>query len=429
MTMLSLITKTIASSGSKAPLRIKFQMTSALTADSDIMKVTLPSGQYTASSSTLVCSFRTYTGTFESEFTEKIVSQVIAPTFSSSVITVSPGTTLAANTNHELVCVVSDYTGFTILSAANQKMTVTFSNSGSTSYYATSTFRLYQYQSTPFIQLTNFYFTSKYSSDPNALVFKMLINTALTVYPNRRIEIELPSASSNLIGSGWSSSPRNLPCGFATTSSLFVKRTSSSSSLRCTFVQGTVPKIRIENYKSASASMTNTFSVIIYDLANSVIAQDFVRYFDANIVVTDEAAYTQSRHKWHRGFPLETATSLMQTSTATFPSSGTSAYYTSTTLTRSGITWYEDCLAANCRFLIRALNTDWKFGRASSATAFQISTTTPSATTTQTNGIIIDTVNQIICKSFVFLFINHFYCSCSIHIHKPLDIKWRPLWI
>ena len=419
MTMLSFTTKTIVSTtGNKAPLRIKFQMASALTADTDIMKITLPSGQYAASTSTLVCSFRTYTSTFESEFTENIVSQVTAPTFASSVITVSPGATLAANTNHELVCVVSDYTGFTILSAANQKMTVTFSDSGSTTYYATSTFRLYQYQSAPFITLTNFYFTSKYSSDPNALVFKMLINTALTVYPNRRIEIELHSASSNLIGSGWTSSSRNLPCGFATTSSAFVKRTSSSSYLRCTFVQGTVPKIRIENYAAAATSAT--FSVIIYDLANSVIAQDFVRYFDAKIVVTDEVAYTQSRHQWRRGFPLETATSLMQTSTGNFPTSSTTAYATAATLTESSVSWSETCAAANCRFLIRAQNTDWKFGRATSTTAFQI------AGTSQFN-VIIDTVNQIICKNFVFPLINYFYCSCSIHINRIN--KWKLLHI
>jgi len=237
--------------------------------------------------------------------------------------------------------------------------------------------------------MTSFLFTSKYSADPNALVFTMRINTALTVYPNRRIEIELPSASSSLIGSGWTSSSRNLPCGFSTTS--LVKRTTTSSTLRCTFVQGTVPKIRIENYAALAA--TNTFQVIIYDLANSVIAQDFVKYFDATVVVTNEAGNTQSRHKLRRGFPLETATTLMQTSTGTFPTSGTAAYATSTTLTKATVSWSETTASTKGRFLIRAKNTDWKFGRTGTATGFTVGGTSQS-------NVIVDTVNQIMCNKF-----------------------------
>lgn len=361
---LSFITKTI--NPSRAPIRVKFQLTSILPATSGKIELQLPSGQY-AYVGNLYGFFRTYSTDFD--YTQK---EAYSISISGPTLTVQPIADLPANTVHEVIITTDQASTphFTILSANGKTMPVTFENSGGIIFK--QTINLYKYNSNPIVFLQNFYYTSKYASDLNVLVLNMKTNAATADFATSILEIELSSASSNLIQNGMTSSTRQLTCGVTgvASSTVAVRSASKAAAPKCIIVQSTTPKIRIENY--AAMATSSTFNIILYDLYNSIIPKDPVSYFDFVVVYTDMSTNARYKHKLTRAFTTTTGSS--GTSSALSSPTLSSYYYGAPTALSVGVTWPsgQSC-NANCRMVIRSSGTDWKFTDAANF-QFQINT-------------------------------------------------------
>lgn len=309
---------------------------------------------------------------------------------SGTTFTVQPSTTLAANTLHEVIITTDGTTPhFAKLSAANT-MPVSFENAGG--IINKETINLYVYQATPRITLEKLYYTSKYASEVNTLVLNMKANSATTIFATSTIEIEMPSASSTLIKSTLTATSRQLTCGI---SGISIRGTSTAAAPKCIIVQGTKPKIRIENYAIIASS--TTFNVVLYDLSNSIIPQDDVAYLDLVVKYTDWNTKYRSQQKVTRAFTAISGTSPGTTTALSAPTMSSVNYGDSTTMTIS-VTWPtgQTCSNTNCRIIIKSSGTDWKFTDATNF-QFKIGTATPA-----TQPIILDLANNAFGKSLIF---------------------------
>jgi len=380
MLMLSFFTKTI--NPPQAPFRLRFKLTSVLST-SGTVEVTLPANEFSYTGTNLICYFKTYTSDLDYTLKRSALG-ASAPTITGSlgtgfIITASPSANLAANTQHELVCDADDYAGFNIIGSDNKFLTATFTD---TTTLATGSIPLYQYQATPILRINNFYLGTKYTTNPNTIILSLTAQSTITEFPNQVAEIEFSSASSGLIKAGFTALSRDLPCGIVSSVTL---RTSSKGTLRCTLIQSSPPRVRIENY--AQIATGTTFSLMLYDLDNSILVQSFIDYLDFKVLVTDAVNGRQSRHLARRIFTTEPAGVTIPTATLDFPTSSATTYSTVTTLT-SAITWNaaDTCTLGTCRFIIKAKNTDWKFR--STAFDFTIDGTAQTKLVDEVNNII-----------------------------------------
>ena len=360
--MLSFMTRTI--NPAKAPFRIRFRLSSALSTSGNV-KITLPANQYGYTGTSLLCYFKTYTS--ELDYTTQIsATGASTPTITGTLgtgytMTVSPRSTLAANRIHELVCDTDDLTGFNRLAIDNQMLTATFTDGTA---LAITSLPLYRYQANPALRMNSLHIGTQYSTNPNTIILSLTANSLISTFPNQAVEIEFTSASNALIKSGFNSLSRDIQCGIVPTVSNVNLRSLSKGTLRCTLVQSSPPKVRIENYNQINSG--TTFTLMLYDLDNSKIAQSFIGYLDIKVLVTNPATGTQFQHRARRLFtPLASGVTI-PTTALDFPTSSILTYSTATTLT-SSITWAagDTCSLGSCRLIIKGKNTDWKFRRTS----------------------------------------------------------------
>lgn len=396
--MLSFVTKTISTT--KAPIRVRFKLpSSSITANNGQVKLELPNNQYdyTTTGATAVAWFRTYLNEFD--FTQQeaystTITGSVSPT-TGLTIAVTPSTTLVANQLYEVVIMTqivgSTDVNFNLLSDDNTQLKATFYSAGST-IIATDSARLYKYNSAPIVSVNSFYSLSNFATGTNTLIFGLTTSAGLAVSSSSLLEIEFPSASGSLIIDGLTltDNKRQIPCGVVginkrTTSSL----TSSAVAPRCILVRSSTPKIRIENYEVASAT---TFNVILYDVQNSVIAQDAVDSLDAVVIYTNVNINSRSKVKLSRAFTTVTGSNPTSSSEPLAAASTAKDYYAAATLTNTITPWPASC-SPNCRLLVRSTGSDWVFQSASTDFVFQI------GSTSQT--LIVDKANNAFGKSLI----------------------------
>lgn len=351
--LLSFITKSI--NLSTAPIRIRFRLSTDLQATIGKVTLTLPSSEYSYSSSgSLVGYFRSYSN--EIDFIQKeaysiSISGTLSPGY---IIVASPATTLTADMLHELV-VLNDLnpqtnSNFGKLLNEGKSLLAVFDNSGT--QFARGSIPLYTYKPTSHISITGFQFTSTSDSTINTLVLSLVIASGITAFPASVIEIEFPSASNTLINVGLSDSNRQLQCGVL---GLDKRTTSVEIAPRCTWVPSYIPKIRIENY--ASKLIGANFVIILYDLLNNIIPKSSVNSLDMVITYTDQNLQVRSRSKLTRAF---TAISGPAVQTITLSDMTTSVpYYGEVSILTQTIVWPTGMDCTTCQFVIRGW--DWQF--------------------------------------------------------------------
>ena len=388
---LSFYTKTVASIPSPyAPLRINFILPSPSLSAAGTMTIVLPSSQYTYTNTFgWVCYFRSYTT--ESYYTQSPATCTVTASPPLTIVATASAA-LAANVKHQLVVessngvMANDFAVYSSVTANTFK--VTFANSGTTIAFA-SNIPLYTYKPTHIAQPASLYATNIYSSDANTLIMQVTTTSAITAYPNYLMEINFPSASSALINFGATTAPRTITCGLIglTARSIYAQP-------RCVLVQSTIPKVRIENF-DALPTVGTTFSVILYDLANTVIAVDSVRYLDINFVVKAFDFTTRYEGALLKMFTPTTGSASPLTTSSNFPThSAVTSYYTAATLTAT-IAFAYTC--SSCKFIVRGTNTNYVF--------------TGSLTVTGTAGstTLFDTVNNIFGIFFLLFLTNPLY--------------------
>ena len=382
----SFLTKSI-NNNNRVPIRLKFTLANNIPANTGSVSLELPAGEYAYdTTSNLLCYFRTYSNELDYTETQAADCQVAGTSATGLTVTATPATALAANTQQELIVNTDSTTnpGFAQIGSAGNYVTISFSNAGGV--VASSRPMLYEYENPPLVQITDFYYTSNYN-DPNTIILELTANIAIPIFPTSLIELELTSASGNIIQSGQTATTRDIECGVVG----LTARAASSSTLRCVIVDDAVPKIRIENY--AAITSGTVFYLMLYDLDNTVIAQNLVGGFDAVLVTTNTNTNRQSQHHLTRMFLARTGSLENAALTLNFPTSSSLVYNTATTLTES-ITWGTgDSCTTDCRLIVRGLDTDWKF----QGTGFQF------AIDGTVQSVLLDQVNNIFGKTFIYL--------------------------
>ena len=347
------VIKTIGST--RTPIRVKFELTSSLAAGSGTVILDLPSNEFNYdTSSTVVCVFKTYQGSGLLYTESDAACDVSGSLTQGFVITAVTDVTLSANVIHELVVSTTNSASpnFNQFSGSSKQLVVSFRSGGNNIAY--KNIDLYQFQTSAPFKISDFYFTSAYSSDPNTLILALSTSTSVAAFPSSLIEFELTSASSSIIKNGLSSDDRNLTCGIVGLD----MRSSSNSNLRCIFVQSSPPKVRLENYDAISSG--TTFYVMLYDLDNSVIADDFVSYFDFKVLYTAVADQTQSQHQLTRLFRATSGGGETSTTESGVLSTSATTYGASTTLS-SSLTWTSANECTNCRIIGQGASVPWQF--------------------------------------------------------------------
>ena len=365
----------------RVPLRLKFTLATALPVTTGTVTLTLPANEFNYdTTSNLACYFRTYTNSLD--YTESTATSCTASGALNTgfVITAVTSVALAQNTLQELVVETDSASNpyFNVISSANKQLLVSFASAGTT-LVAGSSITLYQYQATPFISASGFSYMTKLAQDPNTLFIQLSTATTILAFPSTLIELELSSASSAIIKSGLAQGTRDIQCGLVT----LTLRTSSVATLRCTLVSSSPPRVRIENYAAIASGAS--FYLMLYDLDNSVVAQDYLSFLDAKLIVTNLATNLQSQYQLTRMYQANTGTAGVTPTTQAFPTSSATTYNTVTVLS-STIGWNAADTCTNCRFLVRGLATDWAF---LTSTDFQFLINSASQT------VILDQVNNI----------------------------------
>lgn len=413
---LSLMTKTI--NPPTAPIRVRFKLTQSLSysSNSGQVKLVLPSNEYawTDTGTNLLGYFRTYKNEFD--FTQ---TQAAFITFSGTLstgYTIVAGTPLlASGTLNELVIMtdrIPESTAhFAKLSADGKQLTASFSYIvSSTTILNKNTIDLYMYRGSPFVTISNFYYTSKYASDANSLVFTLNTNNDIPAYPTSAIEIELTSASTTLIKSGITTNDRQLSCGIT----VVTKRPNSVTAPRCIMVHSSPPKIRIENYEAFSAG--TTFNVVIYDLLNTIIPQSSIKYFDAVVIYTDFDTKARSRVKLTRAFTALSGSAGAGTTALTDMTTSIPQYGSVSTLTQN-VAWSTTMDCISCRFIVKSSGSDWKF-KDPADFEFRIDGSLQT--------VILDTINNAFGK-YLYVVLSNFL-SCAINYtpsYKLNDVRFH----
>ena len=378
MSSLRFYTKTVSTtSTSYAPLRINFILPSPSLSAGGTVTVVLPSSQYGYTNTVgWVCYFRSHVT--DSYYTQSSASCTVSASPPLTIVATASAA-LAASVKHQLVVeslnnvLANDFAVYS--SATANTFKITFSNSGTDVAYA-SNVPLYPYKPTHLAQPANFYITNIYSGNANTLITQISTTGAIAAYPNYLMEINFPSASSALIKFGVTPATRNIQCGV-----VGLAARSTYAPVRCVLVQSTIIKVRIENFDTIASGVT--FSVMLYDLANNILAANSVAYLDINFVVKKYDFTSRYEGALLKMFTPTTGTFSPTTSTGDFPThSGVTSYNTATTLsTKFGFT---DTCSSGCRFMIRGTSTNYVF-----TNSFAIGGTAQSLT-------LFDTVNNIL---------------------------------
>jgi len=350
--VVSFLTKDI--NPNRAPIRIKFNLANALPINTGDVELTLPPGEFNYDqASNPVCYFRTYQN--DLDFTEQQAANcAITGTLGQGwTITATAPYTLPANQNHELIIETdSGNPNFNQIGTPNEELSVRFTSNGNN--LAASIIPLYPYQANPFLEVTNFYYTSLNAGDPNTLIFELTANANIPNFPDSLIEFELTSASGSIIQQGQTAAQRTLQCGIVGINA----RGASEAPTRCVIVNSNPPRVRIENYAAINAG--NNFYVMLYDLNDGVIARDYVGAFSAKLITTNLNTGRQSQETLTRMFVGRAGTTAAAPITTDFPTSSSLIYNTGTTLSK-GINWAAGDSCTDCRLIFRGIDTDWIF--------------------------------------------------------------------
>ena len=339
----------------RAPIRIRFNLANALPVNTGLVTLTLPPNEFNYDqASNPICYFRTYQN--DLDFTEQVAANCeIAGTLAQGwTITATAPYALAANQNHELI-VETDSPGnphFNQVGNPNRQLRVGFTSGGAN--LAGSIIPLYEYEATPLLEVTNFYYTSLYAGDPNTIILELTANLNIPAFPASLIELELSSATGSIIQEGQTAAQREIRCGIVGINA----RGASEAPTRCVIVNSEPPKVRIENY--AAIGNGNDFYLILYDLNNAVIAQDYIGAFNAKLIMTNLNTGRQSQDQLTRMFSGRGGSIEAATITTNFPTSSSLIYDTRTTLTRA-VNWGAGDSCTDCRFIVRGIDTDWIF--------------------------------------------------------------------
>mmetsp|Transcript_24192 Transcript_24192/g.21277 ORF Transcript_24192/g.21277 Transcript_24192/m.21277 type:complete len:295 (+) Transcript_24192:1332-2216(+) len=247
-----LITREI--DAARVPIRIRFKSAAAVRS----VKVKLPANEYDFPTSnggavqTLSCTVREIVvedvpyGRFIDTTPNRCEKMAVAITLGWE-LELDVGSSLSTGTLYELIFSTTDTTDphFDQLSSDSETAQVTFYSDDVTTAIATKVLPLYQYQATPLVSLDSVMFFTKKQNDKNTIVFTLDTNAVLTDSGLSNFEIEFTSASSTAIKNGFTG--RNLPCVLDGTA---VQELAISNDYpRCTLVETTPPRVRVENLR------------------------------------------------------------------------------------------------------------------------------------------------------------------------------------
>lgn len=367
------MTKTINPPSQKVPVRLRFTLRLALL---ETGKITLSlNSDYAYNTGTSMVGYiRRYNSLWYTN------TEAWDTSYSGHTVTIEPGFQLDPDVEYELVLETWDTNNphFKIPSTLNQKMVAAFTNGVLT--FNKEQVQIFPYKEIPYIDVKAFYMTTILEDDLTVLVITAYANEAIAGFPKTLIELEITSSSPFL------TTDRVFKCGIVS-----VPKRTETATLQCILTPSSPPRIRIEGFNTIPA--LTTFHIMLYDLVNPVIADDFVKSLDAKFIVTDlDGGQTQSQAKLTRLYTRVLGTSPMPERPVLFPTSSSNIFDTLTTLSRP-IMWEtgDDCNGANCRFVIKGPKTGWLFNKDMD---FLIGSINQNA--------LVDEVNDIIGKTFSF---------------------------